>query len=477
MQNVGVIDLIRIILSLDAPIIVEDATFSWGCVDTDNEGVKTETYPSTLKNINMRVKSNSLVAIVGTVGAGKSSIISALLGEMDKLSGRVNTYGTIAYVSQQAWIQNASLQDNILFGSPLNRKRYNQVVAACALKPDIEMLPGMERNRRSLCKCKRSHQFANMYTFQVVTQLKSVKRASIYLEDKSNVILEMFYKQMNFELLNRFISFYLLHTAGISLARAVYSNADIFLLDDPLSAVDSHVGKHIFDNVIGPNGLLANKTRVLVTHGITYLPDVDEILVIKDNAISEKGNLNELLARHGDFAEFLVEHLQQEVNEHDHAGLNDIKIQLESTLDENTKPELREKFVRAISYERSRSHSASSRESMVRNRSFVQQKSQTSLHEMEEEFSDEKLIEQETSEIGGVKFAVYKHYLKSVGVGLMSLAIGLTIAHQVFSVGSNAWLTKWSTDKDAANDTSLRNMYLGVYAAFGLGQGSVYLRI
>lgn len=91
----------------------------------------------------MRVKRNTIVAIVGTVGSGKSSIISALLGEMEKLSGRVNTSGSIAYVSQQAWIQNASLQDNILFGSPMNRKRYNQVVAACALKPDIEMLPGM----------------------------------------------------------------------------------------------------------------------------------------------------------------------------------------------------------------------------------------------------------------------------------------------------------------------------------------------
>lgn len=92
------------------------------------------------------MKKSSLVAVVGTVGAGKSSIISAFLGEMEKLSGRVNTVGTIAYVSQQAWIQNATLKDNILFGKPLDYKRYNQVIAACALKPDIEMLPGM-RNK------------------------------------------------------------------------------------------------------------------------------------------------------------------------------------------------------------------------------------------------------------------------------------------------------------------------------------------
>lgn len=115
---------------IDAPLGIENGTFSWG----DGEAV--------LKNINLKVKKSNLAAIVGSVGAGKSSIISAFLGEMDRLSGHVNTVGTIAYVSQQAWIQNATLQDNILFGQTMDRKRYNQVIAACALKPDIEMLPG-----------------------------------------------------------------------------------------------------------------------------------------------------------------------------------------------------------------------------------------------------------------------------------------------------------------------------------------------
>lgn len=73
------------------------------------------------------------------------------------------------------------------------------------------------------------------------------------------------------------------------LARAVYSRADIYLLDDPLSAVDSHVGKHIFEQVIGPNGILADKTRVLVTHGISYLPAVDNIFVVDGGEISESG--------------------------------------------------------------------------------------------------------------------------------------------------------------------------------------------
>jgi ATP-binding cassette subfamily C (CFTR/MRP) protein 1 len=83
----------------------------------------------------------------------------------------------------------------------------------------------------------------------------------------------------------------------VSLARAVYNNADVYLLDDPLSAVDSHVGKHVFDKVLGPKGLLKRKTRVLVTHGIAYLSQMDNILVMKDGEISEIGTYRELLSR------------------------------------------------------------------------------------------------------------------------------------------------------------------------------------
>lgn len=97
----------------------------------------------------------------------------------------------------------------------------------------------------------------------------------------------------------------------VSLARAVYYNSDIYFLDDPLSAVDSHVGKHIFENLIGPRGLIKKKTRILVTHGITYLPEVDNIIVLKDGEISESGTYKELLDKKGAFADFLVQHLQE----------------------------------------------------------------------------------------------------------------------------------------------------------------------
>lgn len=113
------------------PLSMENGTFSW-----DNEE------KPTLRNINLQVKQGQLVAVVGSVGSGKSSLISAFLGEMEKLTGRVNTKGSIAYVPQQAWIQNATLRDNILFGKTMDGKAYNSVVEACALKPDFDMLPG-----------------------------------------------------------------------------------------------------------------------------------------------------------------------------------------------------------------------------------------------------------------------------------------------------------------------------------------------
>lgn len=86
-------------------------------------------------------------------------------------------------------------------------------------------------------------------------------------------------------------------------------------MDDPLSAVDSHVGKHIFEKVLGPQGLLKNKTRILVTHGITYLKNVDKIVVLKDGSVSEEGTYQELLDKKGAFADFLVQHLSEVADE------------------------------------------------------------------------------------------------------------------------------------------------------------------
>ncbi|GAB0099313.1 multidrug resistance-associated protein 1 [Sergentomyia squamirostris] len=401
----------------NAALIIENGQFSWGGDET------------VLRDINMRVEKEKVVAVVGTVGSGKSSLVSAYLGELEKLVGRVVTNGRIAYVSQQAWIQNATLQDNILFGRDMDRKLYERVIEACALKPDIEMLPGGDQTEIG----------------------------------EKGINLSGGQKQR------------------VSLARAVYNDADIYFLDDPLSAVDSHVGKHIFEQVVGRQGMLAKKTRLLVTHGITFLPDVDYIYVLKDGEISESGAYQELMSKKGAFAEFLIQHLQ-EITSEEPDKLDELKQQLESSVVDNE--ELRGKLERAIS-QRSRSESqsetgsihdsspsrkgsdASAEGNVLRRRTPGAKEGNTK--------EKEKLIEQEKSETGSVKWEVYKHYLRSIGMLLSITTIFLNMVFQGFSIGSNIWLARWSTDPNAGNDTGTRDMYLGVYGALGAGQAILML--
>uniref|UniRef100_A0A8B9TQV0 ABC-type glutathione-S-conjugate transporter n=1 Tax=Anas platyrhynchos TaxID=8839 RepID=A0A8B9TQV0_ANAPL len=230
---------------VQASITIRNGTFCWS----------KEMSPC-LRRIDLTVPQGSLIAIVGQVGAGKSSLLSALLGELEQMDGCVTMKGTAAYVPQQAWIQNASVEDNILFGNEMDEAWFNSVVDACALQPDLESFPAGQKSEIG------------------------EKGINISGGQKQRV----------------------------NLARAVYQKASIYLLDDPLSAVDAHVGQHIFEHVLGPNGLLKNKTRVLVTHTISILHQVDNIVVLVDGMISEIGSYQELLQRNGAFAEFLHSH-------------------------------------------------------------------------------------------------------------------------------------------------------------------------
>lgn len=184
-------------------IEMKNASFSWGGdVDTDadanGESNESEDTPQViLKGINLEVKKKSLVAVVGVVGSGKSSLLSAMLGEMLRTEGGVNVSGKVAYVSQQAWIQNMTLRDNILFRSKYKEDKYNEILEACALNADMDVLPAGDKTEIG----------------------------------ENGINLSGGQKQR------------------ISLARAVYSDSEIYLFDDPLSAVDAHVGKHIFSQV------------------------------------------------------------------------------------------------------------------------------------------------------------------------------------------------------------------------------------
>jgi ABC-type multidrug transport system fused ATPase/permease subunit len=210
----------------DELVSVSKGEFSWNSSQPE----------PTLVNINLSVKKGDLVAVVGRVGSGKSSLISATLGEMNRISGKVKIRGSVAYVSQNPWLQGATVRENIIFGHRFNQEFYDAVLDACAIRPDLAVLRDGDQTE--------------------------IGEKGVTLSGGQR--------------------------ARISLARAVYSRADVILFDDPLSAVDSHVAKHLFENVIGPHGLLSSKARLLCTNNIAFVHECDELIMLRAGSIIER---------------------------------------------------------------------------------------------------------------------------------------------------------------------------------------------
>lgn len=222
---------------------IRDGTFSW-----DRHSGK-----NALEDINFTASKGELTCIVGRVGAGKSSFLQALLGDLWKVQGTVTVHGQTAYVAQQAWVMNASVKENICFGHKFDPVFYDKCIKACALTEDFAQLPDGDET----------------------------------------------------EVGERGISLSGGQKARLTLARAVYARADIYLLDDCLSAVDQHVGRHLIENVLGPNGLLSGKTRVLATNSIPVLMEADFICLIREGRITERGTYNQVMAMKGDIANLI----------------------------------------------------------------------------------------------------------------------------------------------------------------------------
>ncbi|XP_077580290.1 ATP-binding cassette sub-family C member 4-like isoform X1 [Stigmatopora nigra] len=218
-----------------------------------------------LQDISLTVKSHQLLAVIGPVGSGKSSLLSAILGELCQDTGTLMVRGQLNYASQQPWVFPGTIRSNILFGREMDHQKYQCILKACALNKDLELLPDGDLT---------------------------------LIGDKGGTLSGG-------------------QKARINLARAVYEEADIYLLDDPLSAVDAEVGKYLFEKCIC--GLLKNKCRILVTHQLQNLVAVDHIVVVKEGRIVTQGTYNELQSSALDVG-FLVKN--QDEQEHPYLSDN-----------------------------------------------------------------------------------------------------------------------------------------------------------
>ena len=227
----------------DESVRVREASFTWNKNDERRA----------LHDIHFSAHKGELACVVGRVGAGKSSLLQAVLGDLWKIKGEVVLRGRAAYVPQTPWVMNASVRENIVFGHRWDPQFYERTVQACALQDDFATLPDADQT----------------------------------------------------EVGERGISLSGGQRSRVTLARAVYARADVYLLDDCLSAVDHHVGRHLIDHVIGPKGMLAGKTRILATNSIPVLMEADMIALLRDGRVLEKGTYAQLMAMKGEIASLI----------------------------------------------------------------------------------------------------------------------------------------------------------------------------
>ncbi|GAB5588211.1 hypothetical protein Unana1_03111 [Umbelopsis nana] len=393
-------------IATGTPLVeVKDGSFKWNRTDPE----------PTLDAINFSVKKGELAAVVGRVGSGKSSLMSALLGDMQKTSGAVHIRGSVAYASQQPWIMNATLRDNILFGAKFDPVFYETVLEACSLKADIAMLTAGD--------------------------MTEIGERGINLSGGQK--------------------------ARVSVARAVYARADVYVFDDPLSAVDAHVGKHIFDHVLGPDGLLKSKARVLVTHGIAFLPKVDKLLMLRHGKIILNGTYLELMKKKSELYQLIVEFGNQSINSQEEdettliAEVDSVETEGEGEIGnyEEDAP-----LTKTLSQEsRERRNSVSSLTTLRR----PSMASLRNIGKKQSLLAKEQLMTTEESAKGSVDKSVYWTYAKSCSAIGVALLLLFQIIAQGSQVSSSLWIKYWSDQNQKSGSNDRVWVYLGIYAAIG----------
>ncbi|CAK9265220.1 unnamed protein product [Sphagnum jensenii] len=363
-------------------ISIKNGTFSW----------EPNAANPTLSNINVEVKVGSLVAIVGSTGEGKTSILSAFLGEIPAISGcQAMLRGTVAYVPQVSWIFNATVRDNILFGSSYDSERYNRAIQASALVRDLTLFPNGD--------------------------LTEIGERGVNISGGQ--------KQR------------------VSIARAIYANADVFLFDDPLSALDAHVGQEVFEKCLQQE--LKGKTRVLVTNQLHFLSHVDRIILVHQGQIKEQGTYDDLLVNGPLFKQLMEKAGTLENASDDDTDDGGIDGSTDSDLDGKVPPLLKQ---------RSRSKSAKEKGKEKSPKAF--------------------LIKQEERETGIVSRKVLLRYKVALGgAWVVGVLFFCYVMVEVMRLSTSGWLSIW-TDKTKPK-THGPLYYLFVYAILALCQVSVSL--
>ena len=332
----------------------------------DSASTLTETEPFKIHDLDFSIGRNELVAVIGGVGSGKSSLLAALAGDMRRTSGSVTMGATRAFCPQYAWIQNTTVKENILFGKEYDKDWYEAVVDACALRPDLDMLP-----------------------YGDLTEI-----------GERGITVSGGQKQR------------------LNIARAIYFNSDFVLMDDPLSAVDAHVGRHIFDNAIC--GLLKDKCRILATHQLHVLSRCDRVIWMQDGRIETIDTFSNLMNNNEDFQKLMATTAQEEKQEEE---------------DEVNEDEVEDEKKAAKKRKQSKRGAA--------------------------------LMQQEERAVKSVGWNVYAAYIRASGSLLFGpVVILLLIISQGANIATSLWLSWWTSNKWGYSTGA----YIGIYAALGVTQ-------
>ncbi|GIY89244.1 hypothetical protein CEXT_676372 [Caerostris extrusa] len=412
---------------------------------------------STLRNVTLSVKPGELLAVVGPVGCGKTSLLMSILGELPIVSGEVKVRGKVAYASQEPWVFAGSVKQNVIFGSTFDESRYKNVLNVCALtNSSTSYSLILENSQPKHTLLTESNNFCNAHWvgLQLTGIPFNVKDPSV--NDKCQMDIELFPYGDQTAVGERGVSLSGGQKARVNLARAMYFDADIFLLDDPLSAVDASVSKHLFEKCI--NGYLKDKVRILATHQIQFLKGASQILVLKEGRCLALGTYDQLTESGVDLGSLMEDYENERRQRLCSMNSNASNVSLsEELLDGVTAVPL---------YESTLSLSSSV---------------STGYDDIEGEKVNDKAPKsmEEIKTTGSVTFKIYSEYIKSgAGLFLRLILLFSYIGTQVLFNGSDFWLTAWTnleqrkynikdcwenTNKTLLNETGQYNSTYGLF--------------